>query len=85
MQEGLLPHQMSLMDGDVEEERRLCYVGMTRAKKRLYLIWSTTRYVRMGANFERMPCKRSRFLEEIPDGCMGNRRREAVTHAVFFS
>jgi DNA helicase-2/ATP-dependent DNA helicase PcrA len=70
MQEGLLPHQMSLMDGDVEEERRLCYVGMTRAKKRLYLIWSTTRYVRMGANFERMPCKRSRFLEEIPDGCM---------------
>ncbi len=70
MQEGLLPHQISLMDGDVEEERRLCYVGMTRAKKRLYLIWSTTRYVRMGANFERMPCKRSRFLDEIPDGCM---------------
>lgn len=70
MQEGLLPHQISLMDGDVEEERRLCYVGMTRAKKRLYLIWSTTRYVRMGANFERMPCKRSRFLEEIPEGCM---------------
>ncbi len=70
LQEGLLPHQISLMDGDVEEERRLCYVGMTRAKKRLYLIWSTTRYVRMGANFERVPCKRSRFLEEIPEGCM---------------
>ena len=70
LQEGMLPHQMSLMDGDVEEERRLCYVGMTRAKKRLYLTWSTTRYVRMGANFERVPCKRSRFLEEIPDGCM---------------
>ena len=29
MQEGLLPHQISLMEGDVEEERRLCYVGMT--------------------------------------------------------
>lgn len=70
LQEGLLPHQMSLMDGDVEEERRLCYVGMTRAKKRLYLSWSTTRYVRVGASFERMPGKRSRFLEEIPDGCM---------------
>jgi len=70
MQEGLLPHQMSLMDGDVEEERRLCYVGMTRAKKRLYLTWSATRYVRSGAGFERMPCRRSRFLEEIPNGCI---------------
>ncbi len=81
LQEGLLPHQMSLMDGDVEEERRLCYVGMTRAKKRLYLSWSATRYVRVGAGFERMPGKRSRFLEEIPDGCMepaGVKRQNAA-------
>lgn len=81
LQEGLLPHQMSLMDGDVEEERRLCYVGMTRAKKRLYLTWSATRYVRMGASFERMPGKRSRFLEEIPEGCIepaGVKRQNTV-------
>ncbi len=70
LQEGLLPHQISLMDGDVEEERRLCYVGMTRAKKRLYLTWSTTRFVRAGAGFERMEAKRSRFLGEVPEGCM---------------
>ena len=70
LQEGLLPHQISLMDGDVEEERRLCYVGMTRAKKRLYLTWSTSRFVRTGAGFERMEARRSRFMDEVPDGCM---------------
>jgi len=81
LQEGLLPHQMSLMDGNVEEERRLCYVGMTRAKKRLYLTWSATRYVRTGASFERMPGKRSRFFDEIPQGCIepaGVKRQPAV-------
>lgn len=82
LQEGLLPHQMSLMEGNVEEERRLCYVGMTRARKRLYLTWSTTRYVRMGTEFERISCKRSRFLEEIPDGCMepaGVKRQNSIS------
>ncbi len=70
LQEGLLPHQISLAEGDVEEERRLCYVGMTRAKKRLYLTWSATRYVRTGAGFERYKADPSRFLKEIPDGCL---------------
>ena len=70
MQEGLLPHQISLMEGDVEEERRLCYVGMTRAKKRLYLTWSSSRFIRTGAGFERVEAKRSRFLSEIPEGCI---------------
>ena len=70
LQEGLLPHQISLAEGDVEEERRLCYVGMTRAKKRLYLTWSSTRYVRAGAGFERYNAEPSRFLKEIPEGCM---------------
>jgi DNA helicase-2/ATP-dependent DNA helicase PcrA len=70
MQEGLLPHQISLMEGDVEEERRLCYVGMTRAKKRLYLTWSSSRLIRTGAGFERVEAKRSRFLSEIPGGCI---------------
>lgn len=70
LMEGVLPHQMSLNDGDVEEERRLCYVGMTRAKKRLYLTWSSTRGVRMGDRFDYFPAQRSRFLGEVPDGCL---------------
>ncbi len=70
LMEGMLPHQMSLNDGDVEEERRLCYVGMTRARKRLYMTWSSTRGVRTGAGFEYYPALRSRFLGEIPDGCL---------------
>ena len=70
MQEGLLPHQMSLQEGDVEEERRLCYVGMTRAKRRLYLTWSALRFVRSGAGFSYVPSQRSRFLDEIPADCL---------------
>ena len=62
MEEGLFPHSRSADDTDeLEEERRLCYVGMTRAKKRLYLfsakqrsVWGETRY--------RL---RSRFVDEI--------------------
>lgn len=70
LEEGLLPHQFSLVEGNVEEERRLCYVGMTRAQKRLYLTWSQTRFVHKQGGFERVPSKRSRFLEEIPEGCI---------------
>jgi DNA helicase-2/ATP-dependent DNA helicase PcrA len=70
LMEGLLPHQMSMDDGGVEEERRLCYVGMTRAKKRLYLTWSSTRGVRMGDRFDYFPAQRSRFLGEVPEGCI---------------
>jgi DNA helicase-2/ATP-dependent DNA helicase PcrA len=70
MQEGLLPHQMSLSEGNVEEERRLCYVGMTRAKSRLYLTWSTLRSVRTPQGFSYMHSERSRFLDEIPEGCI---------------
>lgn len=63
MEEGLLPHANSLMEmNELEEERRLFYVGMTRAKKRLYLTWaqSRSRYGSPGYNVI------SRFLEEIP-------------------
>ena len=44
MEEGLFPHGRAA-DGDVEEERRLCYVGMTRAMKRLYLTHAVRRRV----------------------------------------
>ncbi|MDD5017396.1 MAG: UvrD-helicase domain-containing protein [Eubacteriales bacterium] len=83
LQEGLLPHQMSLAEGDVEEERRLCYVGMTRAKKRLYLTWSATRFLRTGESFSIVKSERSRFLGEIPKGCLEQSevKRTASAHA----
>ncbi len=66
MEEGYLPHQRSIdeaMEAAVAEERRLCYVGITRAMERLYLVHADSR--RMFGNSEyRVP---SRFISEIPD------------------
>jgi DNA helicase-2/ATP-dependent DNA helicase PcrA len=63
MEEGLLPHLRSLDDDNqMEEERRLCYVGMTRAQRRLYMFRAFKRGFR--GNFE--PNARSRFLNDIP-------------------
>lgn len=65
MEEGIFPHSRSLSDeAELEEERRLCYVGMTRAQKRLYLISAGSRRVYGTEGFS-LP---SRFLEEIPEG-----------------
>lgn len=64
MEEGLFPHARSVEnDGELEEERRLCYVGMTRAKERLILTHATERrlYGYPQANLV------SRFVEEIPE------------------
>jgi DNA helicase-2/ATP-dependent DNA helicase PcrA len=64
MEEGLFPHSRSLLDArEMEEERRLAYVGITRAKKRVYLLWAVTRNIfgSVRVNVE------SRFLEDIPD------------------
>jgi DNA helicase-2/ATP-dependent DNA helicase PcrA len=63
MEEGLFPHFASLSDPSaIEEERRLCYVGMTRAMERLYLTNATMRRLH-GAIRHNAP---SRFLSEIP-------------------
>jgi DNA helicase II / ATP-dependent DNA helicase PcrA len=63
MEEGLLPHLRSLDDeNQMEEERRLCYVGMTRAQRRLYLLRAFKRGFR--GSFE--PNAPSRFLNDIP-------------------
>ena len=65
MEEGLLPHIRSLDSGkpdELEEERRLCYVGMTRAEKQLYL----TRAFRRGFRGTYEPTVPSRFLSDIP-------------------
>lgn len=62
MEEGLFPHQQSLLeDGGLEEERRLCYVGITRAKKRLYLT-NAKRRMLYGKETFNPP---SRFIDEI--------------------
>lgn len=64
MEEGIFPHFRSLTATDeLEEERRLCYVGITRAKERLYLSYAFSRHL-WGARNLAMP---SRFLEEIPE------------------
>lgn len=61
MEEGLLPHQLSLDEGNIEEERRLVYVGITRAREELYV--SHARFRRVGGSMQpRLP---SRFIEEI--------------------
>lgn len=63
LEEGLVPHARSLARGDaLEEERRLCYVGMTRARERLHLTWAQSRSV-FG---QRRISEPSRFLLEIP-------------------
>ena len=63
MEEGLLPHSRSLDDpAEMEEERRLCYVGITRAEERLYLVRAFRRTI-MGGGMPSMP---SRFLRDIP-------------------
>ena len=67
MEENTFPHSRSLMDQSaIEEERRLCYVGITRAKEKLYLTLSKRR--KLGRDFcYNMP---SRFLSEIPEYCI---------------
>ena len=63
MEEGVLPHFKSLPDPEqMEEERRLCYVGITRAKEKVYLVYTLRRSL-MGSSAHNPP---SRFLKDIP-------------------
>ncbi len=64
MEDGLFPHQRSVQEsgGRLEEERRLCYVGMTRAMEQLYLSYAEVRRLFGSENYARP----SRFLDEIP-------------------
>jgi DNA helicase-2/ATP-dependent DNA helicase PcrA len=64
MEEGIFPHSRSLdSKDDLEEERRLCYVGMTRARKKLHLTYTQSRMY-FGMRSQNMT---SRFVEELPD------------------
>ena len=63
LEESLLPHWRSLETGDVTEERRLFYVGITRAKEELFLLGCRTR-----RQFKKtVHCKKSRFIDELPE------------------
>jgi len=67
LEEGLLPHKRSLAEREeMAEERRLCYVGMTRAKETLHLSWAQARYIYGQLEIQ----DPSPFLSEIPDSIL---------------
>jgi DNA helicase-2/ATP-dependent DNA helicase PcrA len=61
-EEGVFPHSRALDEGGLEEERRLCYVGITRAERSLYVTWARSRSLYGARTFG----LRSRFVDEIP-------------------
>ncbi len=73
MEEGIFPHSRSIEDNEVEEERRLAYVGMTRAMERLTLTHATARSL-YGRRDYNLP---SRFLDELPASVHRERLRPA--------
>jgi DNA helicase II / ATP-dependent DNA helicase PcrA len=62
-EDGAFPHMRALEEGGEEEERRLCYVGITRARRRLYMSWTRERRL-FGRAEHNLP---SRFVDELPD------------------
>ncbi|MGI9322023.1 MAG: DNA helicase II [Pseudomonadales bacterium] len=65
MEDGLFPHFMSMEDpGGLEEERRLCYVALTRAMRHLYLTFAESRRINGSDTFNKV----SRFIGEMPEG-----------------
>ncbi|MGB0466048.1 MAG: DNA helicase II [Pontibacterium sp.] len=74
MEEGLFPHKMSIEEpGRLEEERRLCYVGITRAMQKLYLTYAESRRLHGQETYNRP----SRFIHEIPEGLVEEVRLNA--------
>jgi DNA helicase-2/ATP-dependent DNA helicase PcrA len=63
MEEGIFPHSRSIEEQSLEEERRLCYVGMTRAKEQLALLHASSRMLYGGRSYNLA----SRFLDELPE------------------
>jgi len=79
-EEGLFPHERSLESAEaIEEERRLCYVGMTRAQRQLYLVHASQRHL-FGRVQENLP---SRFLAEVPAHLL-ERRQDISSPSRFF-
>ena len=75
LEDGLFPHMMSLEEpGRLEEERRLCYVGVTRAMKLLYLTYAESRRINGSETFNRP----SRFIGEMPEEVIKEVRPQKV-------
>jgi DNA helicase II / ATP-dependent DNA helicase PcrA len=81
-EEGLFPHKMSGDDPEqLEEERRLCYVGITRAMQKLFITYAETRRLYGNETFNKV----SRFVKEIPSECLQEvRLKTAVTRPISF-
>ena len=75
MEEGIFPHARSIEENEIEEERRLCYVGMTRAMERLTLIHASARSL-FGRRAYNVP---SRFLDELPASVARERLRSLAS------
>jgi len=74
LEEGMFPSQQSVEEiGRLEEERRLCYVGMTRAMSKLYLCHAESRRIYGQEKFH----KASRFLRELPEACVEEIRMQS--------
>ncbi|MBJ7459690.1 MAG: exodeoxyribonuclease V subunit gamma, partial [Thermoleophilaceae bacterium] len=63
LEEGIFPHSRAVDSGDIEEERRLCYVGITRARESLYMTHASRRMLFGESGWN----DRSRFIDEIPE------------------
>ncbi|NLM13218.1 MAG: DNA helicase PcrA [Epulopiscium sp.] len=78
MEEGIFPSYMSIVENEdaVEEERRLCYVGITRARQKLYLCYAKSRMLRGLTQYNRC----SRFISELPKDLIstGNKTKKAA-------
>ncbi|MDF0534703.1 DNA helicase II [Shewanella yunxiaonensis] len=82
VEEGIFPSQLTLEEGDrLEEERRLCYVGMTRAMAQLYITYAESRRIYGRENYARP----SRFIKEIPPQCMTEVRLKAQVSTPVFN
>ncbi|GGC09948.1 DNA helicase [Marinobacterium zhoushanense] len=82
MEEGLFPHSMSAEEpGRLEEERRLCYVGITRAMQKLYLTYAESRRLHGQENYNRP----SRFIQEIPSELVEEVRLNATVRRPYGS
>ena len=78
LEDGLFPHKRSLEDsgGRLEEERRLCYVGMTRAREQLYVSYAESRRMFGSQNH----CRPSRFISEMPSELLEEIRPRMATN-----
>ena len=75
LEQGILPHVRSLNDPlDLEEERRLCYVGITRAQEQLFMTHARERFV-WGSKETKIP---SQFFKEIPEELISQSKRTVI-------